>query len=225
MMSVDILPTALPLDASKHFSKEFYPYLRTLVQNVKTHGSSSEWKGGSGKDAKYNEALERATIASCGQLRENHQWLQPSVDKWHHDQRGVNGVENSAPVQLGGMGAMPSMVGKRKKMLMFGSGMVAGPAVQEIAKRGDTDLVIGEPLNIGIACYDNKLMYVHLATNMLGEAQQLAIRHGQEHNNVKYRIVDVGRKDTYEHLVKEADVVIRYLFNFVTLRNMVVYAC
>lgn len=50
-----------------------------------------------------------------------------------------------------------------------------------------------------------------IATNMLGEAQQLAIKHGQENNNIKYRIVDVGRKETYEHLVKDADVVIRYI--------------
>ena len=47
------------------------------------------------------------------------------------------------------------------------------------------------------------------ATNLLGEAQELANRHGQEHNNVKYRIVDVSRKDTYEHLIRETDVVIR----------------
>jgi len=48
-----------------------------------------------------------------------------------------------------------------------------------------------------------------LATNLLGEAQQLAVRYGQEYNNIKYRIVDVERKHTYEHLVKDADVVIR----------------
>lgn len=191
MMSVDILPTALPLDASQHFSKEFYPYLRTLIHNVKTHGSSNEWKGGSVQDAKYTEALERATIASRGQLRKKHQWLQPAVDKWHQMQRGNGQLENSAPVQLGGTGASVDPGVRKKKVLMFGSGMVAGPAVQEIAKRSDVDLVI--------------------ATNMLGEAQQQAIRHGQEHNNIKYRIVDVGRKETYEHLVKDADVVISLL--------------
>ncbi|KXN92625.1 Alpha-aminoadipic semialdehyde synthase, mitochondrial [Leucoagaricus sp. SymC.cos] len=191
MMSVDILPTALPLDASNHFSKEFYPYLRTLIQNVKTYdlGSSNEWKGGI--DTNYTEALERATIASRGQLRKKHQWLQPPVDKWHEEQRGVGRVDNSAPVQLGGTGASDTVdVGSRKKkVLIFGSGMVAGPAVQEIAKRRDTDF----------------------STNMPGEAQQLAIRHGQEHNNIKYRIVDIARRETYEHFIKDADVVISLL--------------
>jgi hypothetical protein len=52
--------------------------------------------------------------------------------------------------------------------------------------------------------------FVCVATNLLGEAQQLAIRYGQEHNNVKYRIVDVSRKETYDYLINDADVVIRY---------------
>ncbi|KAF9446416.1 hypothetical protein P691DRAFT_783738 [Macrolepiota fuliginosa MF-IS2] len=172
MMSVDILPTALPLDASRHFSKEFYLYLRALIQKVKKNGTSNEWKGGKEKDAGYVEALERATIASGAKLRERHRWLQPAVDKWYGEKRGLH---TSASTRTGaevGSGAG----GRRKKVLMFGSGMVAGPAVQEIGKRGDVDLVI--------------------ATNMLGEAQQLAIRHGQEHGNIKYRIVDIERKET-----------------------------
>ncbi|KXN92624.1 Alpha-aminoadipic semialdehyde synthase, mitochondrial [Leucoagaricus sp. SymC.cos] len=131
---------------------------------MKTHdpGSSNEWKGGI--DTKYTEALERATIASRGQLRKKHQWLQPPVDKWHEEQRGVGQVDNSAPVQLGGTGAPDTVdVGSRKKkVLIFGSGMVAGPAVQEIAKRRDTDF----------------------STNMPGEAQQLAIRHGVVNSNL-----------------------------------------
>ncbi|XP_006457019.1 hypothetical protein AGABI2DRAFT_188762 [Agaricus bisporus var. bisporus H97] len=184
MMSVDILPTALPLDASRHFSKEFFPYLRTLINQV---GKSNN-KGGGEELAR---ALERATIASNGKLKEKHQWLQPAVDQWHQEQRGVKGIHTNDSVQVGGTGANGIRGVKKKKMVMFGSGMVAGPAVEEIAKRGDVELVI--------------------ATNLLGEAQKLAIRYGQEHNNIKYRIVDVAKKETYEHLVNEADVVISLL--------------
>ena len=144
MMSVDILPTALPLDASRQFSKEFYPYLRTLIQNMRSYGSSSKWKGRIGEDAKFTEALERATIAARGQLRKKHQWLQPAVDKCHQLQRGLGRVDNSVPVQLGSTSA-PRDVGLRKKrILILGSGMVAGPVVQEISRRKDVDLVIGE---------------------------------------------------------------------------------
>ena len=51
--------------------------------------------------------------------------------------------------------------------------------------------------------------FLFLATNLLGEAQRLAVRYGQEYNNIKYRIVDIERKQTYERLVKDADVVLR----------------
>ena len=144
MMSIDILPTALPLDASRQFSREFYPYLRTLLQNMKSHGSSQEWNGGSGEDAKLTDALEEATIAAGGQLRRKHQWLQPAVDKWHQRQRGLGHVDNNVPVQSGGSGASRDAGPRKRKVLMLGSGMVAGPAVQEISRRKDVDLVIGE---------------------------------------------------------------------------------
>lgn len=142
MMSVDILPTALPLDASQHFSKEFYPYLRALIDNVKTQPTANEWMGTDDKHGKLTEALERATIASGGKLRKKHQWLQPPVDRWHQELRGVKALKTSASTVSE---TVPNTAGagRKKRMLMFGSGMVAGPAVQEIAKRGDVELVIG----------------------------------------------------------------------------------
>jgi len=111
---------------------------------MKSRGSSKEWNGGSGEDAKLTDALEQATIAAGGQLRKKHQWLQPAVDKWHQRQRSLGHVDNSAPVQLGGTGASGDAGPRKRKVLMLGSGMVAGPAVQEISRRKDVDLVIGE---------------------------------------------------------------------------------
>lgn len=142
-MSVDILPTTLPLDASQHFSKEFFPYLRTLINSV---GKSSERKDCQAGE-ELTRALERATIASSGKLEKKHQWLQPAVDRWHQEKRGVKGIYTSASVQVGGTGADIIRGVKKKKVLMFGSGMVAGPAVQEIAKRGDVELVIGKKIH------------------------------------------------------------------------------
>lgn len=185
MMSVDILPTALPLDASQHFSKELFPYLRTLLRELNVVGTLKH-----DEDDGLCVALDRATIASEGKLRERHQWLQGAVNKWHDEAPAA-----STRVQSGSFasraGSSGDNGGRKNKVLMLGSGMVAGPAVQEIAKRSDVELVI--------------------ASNMLGEAQKLAIRHGQDHGNIKYRIIDVGRRETYEHLVKEADLVISLL--------------
>jgi alpha-aminoadipic semialdehyde synthase len=143
MMSVDILPTALPLDASQHFSNEFLSYLRTLINSVGRNNGQKDCRDGEA----LTRSLERATIASGGKLKQTHQWLQPAVDRWHQEKRGAKGIYTGAPVQVGGTGA-DIIRGMRKKVLMFGSGMVAGPAVQEIAKRGDVELVIGEKITI-----------------------------------------------------------------------------
>ncbi len=64
IMSVDILPTSIPLDASKHFSSALLPYLRSVVASY------------AGEDAgELGVALDRATIALDGQLTEKHAWL------------------------------------------------------------------------------------------------------------------------------------------------------
>ncbi|KAF9466713.1 Saccharopine dehydrogenase-domain-containing protein [Collybia nuda] len=182
MMSVDILPASLPLDASTHFSKVFLPYLESLIENY-TSGHCDEYAG----------ALDRATIASNGQLVGKHIWLQSSVDKFYASAalQSTTGAQ-SAPInteitpEAGKRATQPGVV-KKKKMLMLGSGMVAGPAVDEIAKRPDIQLLI--------------------ASNSLVEAEKLA----EEHHNVQYRIIDMADRDVVSTLISEADVVISLL--------------
>lgn len=124
IMAVDILPTALPLEASESFCKGVLPYIRGVVTGL---GPGHE------QDVDIRKALDRATIASDGSLREKHQWLQESVNKVFSDRGGH------------GQGQGPQFVkpARRKRILLLGSGMVAGPAVEEISRRSDVDLVLG----------------------------------------------------------------------------------
>ncbi len=115
IMSVDILPTSIPLDASRHFSNALMPYLESAMDWYSTEASS---RPGLGK------ALERATVA------EKHRWLQQGVDKWRAEK--AQGVQPAASTSL-----------KKKRVLLLGSGMVAGPAVDHIAQRKDVELVVG----------------------------------------------------------------------------------
>ena len=140
-MSVDILPASLPLDASVHFSGVFLPYLERLV---------GQYIGE--RDDGVDEALERATIAEGGGLKEKHRWLQSAVDAFYETEgrkKGVftpsAGAGDAAPkvVVDKGKREMQSGVLRKKRVLMLGSGMVAGPAVDAIAKRGDVQLLIG----------------------------------------------------------------------------------
>lgn len=121
IMSVDILPTSIPLDASRHFSNALMPYLERAMGWYSSDASSLHPGMG--------EALERATVAVGGALMDKHQWLQQGVDKWR--------AENKAQV------VQPSISIKKKKVLLLGSGMVAGPAVDHIAQRKDVELVVG----------------------------------------------------------------------------------
>lgn len=116
IMSVDILPSSLPLDASEHFCRVLMPYLKAAIQ---------EYRGLPVKQ-EYSEALKTATVAKDGQLQGTHTWLEDPLDKWR---RSAVKLEGSP---------------RKKKVLMLGSGMVAGPAVQELCKRSDVELVVGQ---------------------------------------------------------------------------------
>lgn len=126
MMSVDILPTSLPREASAHFSNVLLPYLRTLVRQYRGEADAT--------DAERVTALDNATIAGGGALKEGHRWLEEPLSSWRAQAESESSTSASAPV------VAPV---KKKRVLMLGSGMVAGPAVDEIARHGDVELVVG----------------------------------------------------------------------------------
>lgn len=139
MMAVDILPSSLPLDASNHFSKALFPYLMSLIR---------EYQGEQDKPA-YHEALEKATVANGGKLVEKHAWLGEPLAAWKAGVGATDGMtETSSATTLDSailadkaskdIGALPD------KVLMLGSGMVAGPAVDELCKRSNLELIVGQ---------------------------------------------------------------------------------
>lgn len=116
MMAVDILPTALPVDASTHFSNVLLPYLESLIA-----GYRGSYQG------KLKDALGRATVAEEGQLVGKHAWLGEKVEAWR------SGTSGKA-----------QMTARKQRVLMLGSGMVAGPAVSEICKQSNIELIVGK---------------------------------------------------------------------------------
>ncbi|CAG8612807.1 10909_t:CDS:10, partial [Funneliformis mosseae] len=68
IMAVDILPTEIPFESSKHFSKSLYPLMSDLI------------------DGKFdqNPVLAGATIAKDGELTESHQKLYDLLPKNNH---------------------------------------------------------------------------------------------------------------------------------------------
>jgi alpha-aminoadipic semialdehyde synthase len=117
-MSVDILPSSLPLDASQHFSGVLMPYLRALINEYRGQPGSRE----------HLEALNVATVTRNGELQGKHRWLAAPVEQWQEKSKAD--VAEASP--------------RKKRVLMLGSGMVAGPAVQEICKRSDVEIIVGQ---------------------------------------------------------------------------------
>lgn len=135
MMSVDILPTALPLEASQHFSNALMPYLKVLVDEYRDFPIS----GGAGK---HRQALDRATVARDGVLTESHAWLVEPLSTWKISLGSGGALQASGSSVVSSSNTIPG-VQRKKKVLLLGSGLVAKPTVDEICKRPDLELVIG----------------------------------------------------------------------------------
>ncbi len=125
-MAVDILPTALPREASQHFAHAFLPYLRSVLAGYAHSSPPAE---------SSRASLERATVTRGGELSDAFGWLRGPLGVWK------DGLRDAAPSTNGIAGAHP-----RKKVLMLGSGMVAPPAVAELCKRPDVEVVVGQYL-------------------------------------------------------------------------------
>ncbi|GAA5864875.1 hypothetical protein JCM1840_004934 [Sporobolomyces johnsonii] len=152
LSSVEILPSALPLDATEQFSTSVLPYIRALLEGTSSTASS----------ASVLAALERATVARGGKLEKKHEWL--------------HGL-------LGGGVAEP----QRKKAVLLGAGLVAGPAVRTLASKENLDVV--------------------LASNDLAAAQKLA----SQYSNVAAVHLDASDKVALRKLIAGSDVVLSLL--------------
>jgi len=98
---------------------------------------------GSKKGDEIDETLERAKIVNQGVITSEHSWLAPRVEGWRNTQAGSS--RPISPSTDTARAARPSIVkDKRKKVLLLGSGLVAGPAVDVFVSRGDVELVIGK---------------------------------------------------------------------------------
>ncbi|KAH8105477.1 Saccharopine dehydrogenase-domain-containing protein [Cristinia sonorae] len=178
MMSVDILPTALPLEASEHFSSVLMPYLKSLIRSYRTPGQPHlNGDVNLGRAA----ALERATVASDGKLRDAHKWLEGPLNVWRETRAASGVTDSSEPPAVAGHAA------PKKKVLMLGSGMVAGPAVDEICSWKDVELVV--------------------ASNVLSEANRLT----KKHPSAKAVNLDVSDWSKVDSLIGECDLVISLL--------------
>ncbi|KAI0041595.1 hypothetical protein FA95DRAFT_1683107 [Auriscalpium vulgare] len=165
VVAVDILPASLPRDASDAFSGKVVRYVRELVRGY----SGGKEEGDTG------EALSRASVARGGGVREGLEWLNEKVQAWR---------VGDSPVAGGGEGSAGS---RKRRVLVLGSGMVAGSAVDELAARGDCEVIV--------------------ASNSLPEAEHLVAAHSR----ASALLLDMSDQARVAELIGQVDVVISLL--------------
>lgn len=117
-MTIEILPAELPLPSSEHFSACAFPYLESLFARSRTS-----------QQDELLAALHRSTIVKQGQLVEPHTWLSSLLQD-----QPVAAVSRS------------DAAGSQKRVLVLGSGLVAGPACEVFLARKDVAVTIGKQL-------------------------------------------------------------------------------
>ena len=135
VVAVDILPASLPRDASVHFSSKLLRYVRSVV---------NEYRGFKEEDAETGDALKRATIASEGRIQPGREWLAEKVEVWRDSQRSRTASKcTPSDTSSENNDRMRRVTERKKRVLVLGSGMVAGPTVDELAARSDVELIVG----------------------------------------------------------------------------------
>ncbi|PKC09641.1 alpha-aminoadipic semialdehyde synthase [Rhizophagus irregularis] len=88
IMAVDILPTEIPLESSKHFSKSLYPFMNDLI-----NGKIDQ-----------NSVLSRATIAKDGKLTDSHTDLYNLLPKSNNSISSLESRKDNKKILLLGSG-------------------------------------------------------------------------------------------------------------------------
>lgn len=164
-------------DASKHFSSKILPYVERLVS-------------GTSNQDEIAATLERAKIIDKGRITAEHSWLAPRVEAWRNSEDNADRPSQSL-----------TMPARKKRVLLLGSGLVAGPAVDVFVARRDIELVIGQS-----RLYEaSRPILTGLASNNMREAQLLAA----DRPNISVKQLDVSDQQALSEVVASSDVVVR----------------
>ncbi|KCV71331.1 hypothetical protein H696_02276 [Fonticula alba] len=110
IQSIDNLPTELPTEASDHFSEALYDFVRELGTKDLSDSAS------------LSDPLRKAIIAESGDLVGPHKHLMPIIEKY------------GGGAAVGSGTATSGATSQPKRVLILGSGMVSGPAIEYLSR-------------------------------------------------------------------------------------------
>ncbi|KNZ48930.1 uncharacterized protein VP01_531g11 [Puccinia sorghi] len=184
LISIEILPSELAKDASEDFSAAILPYMTSLIESKLAENGV--------KHPELLHELENGMICGEGKLMPQHQGLIPLLSL-----QTATSVSNKIDVS-----------GSSKKVVIFGSGLVAKPAIEILLQEPDIEVII--------------------AAKVLEEAESLSQRVCAKDSSKQARIkivqVDAGSDSLrVSELVKEANIVMSLLP--ATMHPLIATAC
>ncbi|KAI8461948.1 Saccharopine dehydrogenase-domain-containing protein [Phakopsora pachyrhizi] len=181
LISIEILPSELPRDASIDFSAAILPYLADLIES-KLSDSSTESNS-------LIKSLENATICKDGKLAPKHQGLSNLLSNFFEKstQKTQTVVNQVDKVSVGD---------SQKSVAIFGSGLVAKPAIQVLLSDPNVKLTI--------------------AAKLIDEAKELidSVCKSNPENQGRIELIYVdaeGDPTQVSDIVKQADIVLSLL--------------
>lgn len=158
VMGVDILPAELPIESSQYFSKRLYPHIEQMATQPANVPLDQ-----------LPSLLRHCTITDRGKLTKAHQDLQVLLPSSKFTTTAT------------------ATATTKKTVLLLGSGMVAAPLVDHLAKRPDVNIVV--------------------ASNMTKEAKALV----SSYSNAESVPLDIADHQNLSNLVGKADVVVSFV--------------
>lgn len=199
------------IDASRHFSAKILPYVQYLVARSKASIRDSNMVS----TPDLSAIIDRATIVKDGNLTAPHRWLEQrlsNVSMGDQDSRSPlslqSGLPRREPSELQQTPYRPTASRRIKhKVLLLGSGLVAGPAVEVFSDRRDVSLSIGQYGKHQWITRKDCDSADRIASNNLAEAECLAGM--QSTANIEAVALNVADPKALEEAVAHADVVVR----------------
>ena len=158
ILAVDNLPTEIPVDATNYFGESLLPWVESLVYN----DASVPFE-----EQKLPQPLKNAIVTCHGKLSPHHEYI--------------------ATLRKQREASAKDFLGKQKKILILGSGMVSPPAIEYLARFRDNVITV--------------------ASNNMAEAEK---RVGNR-RNVKAVEVDVSKGEELSGLIAAHDLVVSLL--------------
>ncbi|KAH9461185.1 hypothetical protein Pst134EA_017495 [Puccinia striiformis f. sp. tritici] len=124
LISIEILPSELPKDASEDFSSAIFPYITSLIQSKLSQNAVEV------EQPELLHRLKNGMICGDGKLMPQHEGLTSLL------------ADSPGPERTKPASNKIQVSGEARKVVIFGSGLVAKPAIETLLQEPNVEVII-----------------------------------------------------------------------------------